>query len=52
MHDSKAVDHLLMPGNTGSGVWADAAYRSDEMETRLRDHKGTSKNCPDLAVTV
>ena len=38
-HDSKAVDHLLMPGNTGSGVWADAAYRSDEMEAKLRDQK-------------
>lgn len=25
-HDSQAVDHLLMRGNTGSGMWADAAY--------------------------
>ena len=38
-HDSQAVDHLLMASNTGSGVWADAAYRSDEMETKLRDQK-------------
>ncbi len=36
LHDSQAVDHLLMPSNTGSGVWADAAYRSEEMEARLR----------------
>lgn len=36
-HDSQAVDHLLMRGNTGSGVWADAAYRSEEMEAKLRD---------------
>ena len=36
MHDSQAVDHLLMRGNTGSGVWADAAYRSEEMEAKLR----------------
>ncbi len=37
LHDSQAVDHLLMRGNTGAGVWADAAYRSEEMEARLRD---------------
>ena len=36
LHDSQAVDHLLMRGNTGSGVWADAAYRSEEMEAKLR----------------
>jgi len=39
LHDSQAVDHLLMRGNTGSGVWADAAYRSEEMESKLRDRK-------------
>jgi IS5 family transposase len=33
------VDHLLMQGNTGAGVWADAAYRSEEMEAKLRDRK-------------
>ena len=42
LHDSQAVDHLLMRGNTGSGVWADAAYRSEEMEAKLRDRKLTS----------
>ena len=36
LHDSQAVDHLLMAGNTGAGVWADSAYRSDEMEAKLR----------------
>ena len=25
-----------MRGNTGSGVWADSAYRSEEMEAKLR----------------
>ena len=35
VHDSKAVDHLLIRGNTGSGVWADAACRSEEMEAKL-----------------
>ena len=38
-HDSQAVDHLLMRGNTGAGVWADAAYRSEEMEVKLRARK-------------
>jgi IS5 family transposase len=39
VHDSQTVDHLLMQGNTGSGVWADSAYRSEEMEAKLRDRK-------------
>ena len=39
MHDSKAVDHLLMQSNTGAGVWADSAYRSEEMEAKLRGLK-------------
>ncbi len=43
LHDSQAVDHLLMRGNTGSGVWADAAYRSEEMEARLRARKLRSR---------
>lgn len=36
LHDSQAVDHLLMRGNTGAGVWADPAYRPEEMEAKLR----------------
>jgi IS5 family transposase len=39
LHDSQAVDHLLIRGNTGSGVWADAAYRSKKIEAKLRDRK-------------
>ena len=35
LHDSQAVDHLLMQGNTGAAVWGDPAYRSEEMEARL-----------------
>ena len=35
LHDSQAVDHLLMQGNTGSDVWGDPAYRSEEMEAKL-----------------
>ena len=49
LHDSQAVDHLLMQGNTGAGVWAGRqccangssnigdAYRSEEMEGKLHD---------------
>lgn len=36
LHDSQAVDHLLMQGNTGSDVWVDPAYRSEEMEAKIR----------------
>lgn len=36
LHDSQAVDHLLMQGNTSAGVWANPAYRSEEMEAKLR----------------
>ena len=32
VHGSQAVDELLMRGNTGSGVWENSAYRSEEME--------------------
>ena len=40
VHDNQAVDHLLMRGNTGAGVWADSAYRSKEMEAKLRHRTG------------
>ena len=43
VHDSQAVDHLLMQGNTGAGVWADSAYRSKEMEDKLRARKLRSR---------
>ena len=39
LHDSQAVDHLLTRDNTDAGVWADPAYRSEEMEAKLRDKK-------------
>ena len=42
VHDSQAVDQLLTRGNTGSGVWADAAYRSTEIEAALKARKLTS----------
>ena len=42
VHDSQAVDQLLTRGNTGSGVWAEAAYRSAEIEAVVRARKLTS----------
>ena len=51
LHDSQAVDDLLMQGNTGAGVWAGRqccangssnigdACRSEAMEGKLRDRK-------------
>ena len=42
VHDSQAVDQLLTRGNTSSGVWADAAYRSAEIEATLKARKLTS----------
>jgi IS5 family transposase len=43
VHDSQAVDELLMRGNTASGVWADAAYRSEEIEAKLKARGLTSR---------
>ena len=41
VHDSRAVDHLPVRGNTGAGVRAGSACRSGEMEAKLRDRKLT-----------
>ena len=43
VHDSQAVDKLLMRGNTASGVWADSAYRSAEIEKTLKARGLTSR---------
>ena len=43
VHDSQVVDELLMRGNTASRVWADAAYRSEEIEAKLRARGLTSR---------
>jgi hypothetical protein len=32
LHDSQAMDHRLMRGNTGAGVRADPAWRSEATE--------------------
>jgi len=37
VHDSQAVEDILDADNTASGVWADSAYRSVDIETMLKD---------------
>lgn len=36
VHDSQMLDQVLDEHNTGAGVWADSAYRSDETEQWLK----------------
>lgn len=36
VHDSQVLDELLNKGNTSAEVFADSAYRSDEIEARLK----------------
>jgi IS5 family transposase len=43
LHDSQAVDHLLTRSNTGAGVWADPAYRSEEIKAKIRALKLKSR---------
>ena len=37
VHDSQVVDDILDPDNTASEVWADSAYRSAEIEAKLKE---------------
>ena len=37
MHDSQKLDDVLDANNTGSGVWADSACRSAEIEAKLAE---------------
>lgn len=53
VHDSQALDGLLDDENTASGVWADSAYRSAEIEDKLaarglksRIHRKAHRNRP------
>ena len=36
VHDSQVVEDILDPDNTASEVWADSAYRSAEIEAKLK----------------
>ena len=53
VHDSQKLDDLLDLSNTGNGVWADSAYRSDQIEANLRTkglqsriHRRAARNHP------
>ena len=53
VHDSQKLDDVLDLSNTGNGVWADSAYRSVEIEARLkakglqsRIHRRAARNRP------
>ncbi len=37
VHDSQKLDEVLDANNTASGVWADSAYRSQEIEEKLAE---------------
>ncbi len=37
VHDSQVVDDILDLDNTASEVWADSAYRSAEIEVKLKE---------------
>ena len=52
-HDSQKLDDILDASNTGKQVWADSAYRSAEIETKLaakglksRIHRRATRNRP------
>jgi IS5 family transposase len=53
VHDSQKLEDLLDLSNTGNGVWADSAYRSDQIEANLkakglqsRIHRRAARNHP------
>ena len=39
VHDSQELENILDKDNTGSGIWADSAYRSEEAEKLLKKRK-------------
>jgi len=43
VHDSQALDAILDADNTASNVWADSAYRSASIETKLKEKGLTSR---------
>jgi IS5 family transposase len=42
VHDSQELKNILDKDNTGSGIWADSAYRSEEVEKLLKKQKKKS----------
>ena len=36
VHDSQVLEAVLLPAEAGRDIWADSAYRSEEIETQLK----------------
>jgi transposase, IS5 family len=43
MHDSQVLGDVLLPAEAGRDIWADSAYRSEEIETQLKTKHLRSK---------
>ena len=43
VHDSQVLAEVLQPPTAGREVWGDAAYRSEEIESQLKNRKVRSK---------
>jgi len=43
VHDSQVLAEVLLPAEAGRDVWADSAYRSEEIEGQLQDRQLRSK---------
>ncbi len=43
VHDSQVLEEVLQPKTVGCDVWADAAYRSQEIEAQLKTRKLRSR---------
>ncbi len=43
VHDSQVLEEVLLPKSAGGDVWADAAYRSHEIEAQLKKRKLRSR---------
>ena len=43
VHDSQVIEELLSSDNTAKDVWADSAYRSKDIEAKLKARKLTSR---------
>ena len=53
VHDSQTIDDLLTTDNTASGVWADSAYQSKDIEEKIKEkglmsriHRKACRNRP------
>lgn len=43
VHDSQVLEEVLLPAEAGRDIWADSAYRSEEIEEKLKAKRLRSK---------